>query len=100
MSSGSSGDVPKYSSFDPNALADGKRSDEWTGLKGQPSTGKKKANEAAREPEIENQNKKANSAGEKAASLILRTHWELALLTFAVQVQCVIAEHNPSRLDW
>jgi hypothetical protein len=86
MSTGSSGDGPNYSSFDPNVLADGKRLDEWPGLKGQPSAGKMKGKDAVHEPEAEKQNKKANSTGAKSASLILGTHWKLAMLTFAVQV--------------
>lgn len=71
MPTGSSGEAPKYSSFDPNTLADGKRSSEWPGPKGERSAGKKKAKDAAREPEADKQNKKANSTGEKSASLIL-----------------------------
>jgi hypothetical protein len=73
MSTGSSGHDPKYTSFDPNALADGRRSNEWPIPKTQRSGGNKKEKEAARDPKAEMQSKKETSNGEKSASLILKS---------------------------
>jgi hypothetical protein len=69
MSSGSSGLDPKYLSLDLNAVADGKRSDEWPVPKRQHSSGDKKAKDAARDTKAEKESKKENSTGEKSASL-------------------------------
>jgi hypothetical protein len=68
MSSGSSGQDPKYTSFDLNAVADGKRSNEWA-VQTQHSSGNKKAKDAGSDTKAEKQSKKANSTGEKSASL-------------------------------
>jgi hypothetical protein len=71
MPTGSSGQEPGYSSFDPNVLADGRRSNELP-VKSQYAGDNKKLKDAVRDPKPDKQSEKKNSTGEKSASLILK----------------------------
>jgi hypothetical protein len=101
MSSGSSTHDPKYTSFDPNALADGRRSNERPVLRRQRSGGNKKAKDPTRDPKAEKDSKKANSTGEKSASPILKYTLGFGYAdAFAVHLYSVVAEqHHPTSLD-
>lgn len=71
MPTGSSGQEPRYSSFDPNVLADGRRSNELP-VKSQYAGDNKKLKDAARDPKSDKQSENKNSTGEKSASLIFK----------------------------
>jgi hypothetical protein len=60
----SEGHRPSYLLFDPDALADGERSPQWTGSGSQ--------NSVSSEAEDVKESKTANSTGQKSASLILK----------------------------
>jgi hypothetical protein len=80
MSSGSSGQDPKYTSFDPNTLADGRRSNESSTPQEQHSGDNMKAKKAASPPQTNTQAKKEDSA-KTTVGLILKCNLELAVLT-------------------
>jgi hypothetical protein len=74
MSSGSSGQDPKYTSFDPNTLADGRRSNESPAHQEQHSGDNMKA-KAASSPQTNIQAKKEDSA-KTSVGLILKYNLE------------------------
>lgn len=70
MCSGSSGLDPKYTSFDPNVLADGKRSNESSAPQEQRSGDNKKANKAASSPQTNLQATQGDSKAERSVGLL------------------------------
>jgi hypothetical protein len=75
MSSGSSGQDLKYTSFDPNNLADGRRSNESPVPQEQHSGNNMKAKKAASSPQTNIQAKKEDSA-KASVGLILKYNLE------------------------
>ena len=74
MCSGSSGIDPKYTSFDPNVLAEGKRSNESAAPQEQRSGDNMKANKAASSPQTNLQAKQGDSKGKGSVGLILKSN--------------------------
>ena len=76
MSTGSAGQGPNYTSWDPNALADGKRTNESPAPKEQPPGDNMKAKKAAYVPQTKKQAKEGKSTGRKSASLTSKYNLE------------------------
>ena len=76
MCSGSSGIDPKYTSFDPNVLAEGKRSNESAAPQEQRSGDNMRANKAASSPQTNLQAKQGDSKAERSVGLIPKSNLE------------------------
>ena len=76
MSSGSTGLNPKYHSFDPNNMADGRRSNESPVPQVQRSGDIMKVNNAASSPQTNVQAKKGDSTDKSSVGLILKYNLE------------------------
>jgi hypothetical protein len=72
MASGSSGYDPKYSSFNPNTIADGRRSNESPAPQEQHSGDNMKANKAASSPQTNIQATKGDSTTKASVGLTLK----------------------------
>jgi len=71
MSSGSSGHDPKYTSFNPNALADGSRSNESPAPEEQRSGNKMEVKDEARGSQTKKHAEKENSKGTKTSKCMV-----------------------------
>jgi hypothetical protein len=76
MSSGSTNLDPKYTSFFPNGLADGRRSNESPVPQEQRSGDNMNANKAASSPQANTQAKAADSKAERSVGLVLKCYLE------------------------
>ena len=76
MSSGSSGRNPKYTSFDPNTMADGRRSNESPAPQELHSSDNMKATGAASSPQTNTQAKKGDSTAKASVGLTLKYNLE------------------------
>ena len=76
MSSGSSGHNPKYTSFDPNIMADGRRSNESPAPQELHSSDNMKAKNAASSPQTNVQAKKGDSTANTSVGLTLKYNLE------------------------
>jgi hypothetical protein len=93
MSSGSAALDPKYTSFDPNVLAESRRSNESPAPQEQLSIDNINVNKAASSPQTNVQSKKDDSTDKRSVRLTLKYYpWGLPVLTFVVQVCGIVAE--------
>jgi len=72
MSSGSSGHNPNYTSFDPNNMAEGRRSNESPAAQEQHSSDNTKAKKAASSPQTNTQAKKGDSTAKTSVGPTLK----------------------------
>jgi hypothetical protein len=76
MSTGSASQTPSYTTWDPNALADGKRTNESPAPKEQPPSDNMKVKKEAYAPQTKKKAKEKKWTGHKSASLTSKYNLE------------------------